>query len=86
MIDLALGRYEDALRHLEAAYAAEPWSVTTRQLLGEALIANGRVDEGRALWAGVNNAQGQLRIRVAWYKHIGETQRAAWMQQAAEGR
>jgi tetratricopeptide (TPR) repeat protein len=34
MIDLALGRYQDALRHLAAAYAAEPESVTTRQLLG----------------------------------------------------
>jgi hypothetical protein len=59
MIELALGRYEAALGHLQAAYAADPGSITARQLLGEALIANGRQDEGRALWAGVNNEQGQ---------------------------
>jgi tetratricopeptide (TPR) repeat protein len=86
MIELSLGEYEDALPHLEAAYAAEPASSTTRQLLGEALIANGQVEEGRALWAGVRNSEGQLAARVYWYGSIGDKQRAAWMKQAAEGR
>ena len=85
MIELSLGEYEDALAHLEMAYAEEPGSVTTRQLYGEALIVNGRVDEGRALWAGVNTEQGQLRLRLYWYKSIGDTERAAWVQQAMEG-
>ncbi len=86
MIELSRAEYEDALVHLEAAYAAEPWSVTTRQLYGEALIAGGRVDEGQALWAGVGNEQGQLEARAYWYESIGDTERAAWMRQAAEGK
>ena len=85
MIALSLGQYEDALAHLEAAYAAEPGAVTTRQLLGEALIVNGRVEEGKALWASVNREQGQLNGRIFWYEHIGDGQRAAWIKQAASG-
>ena len=86
MIELSLGEYEEALRHLEAAYAAEPTSGTTRQLLGEALIANGRLDEGRAMWAGVRNSEGQLILRISWYDFIGDEQRTEWMKQAAERR
>jgi hypothetical protein len=85
MIELSLGEYGDALAHLEAAYAAEPWSVTTRQLYGEALIVNGRLEEGQALWSGVSNEQGQLDGRVFWYQHIGDAQRAQWLRQAAQG-
>jgi thioredoxin-like negative regulator of GroEL len=83
MIDLSLGEYPGALRHLEAAYASDPGNVATRQLLGEALIANGQLDQGRALWATVPNGQGQLAVRVFWYQHIGDAERAAWMQAAA---
>jgi hypothetical protein len=83
MIELSLGEYKDALAHLEAAYASEPNSATTRQLYGEALIANGRLEEGRALWAKVPNDLGQLEARVFWYEHIGDEERAAWMRQGA---
>jgi O-antigen ligase len=83
MIYLAQGRYGAALEHLEAAYAVEPGSMTTRQLYGEALIVNGRVEQGRALWQGVSNAQGQLDIRAWWYGHIGEPEWAEWIKWAA---
>ena len=83
MIELSLGEYEPALAHLTKAYAAEPGNQTTRQLLGEALIVNGEVDEGAALWSTVDNAQGQLAARQWWYEHIGEAQRAEWMRQAS---
>jgi tetratricopeptide (TPR) repeat protein len=83
MIELSLGEYRDALVHLRAAYAAEPHVTTTRQLLGEALIVNGRVEEGKALWADVNREQGQLDARIFWYEHIGDDERAAWIEQAA---
>jgi hypothetical protein len=86
MIDLSLARYEDALRHLEAAYASEPGNPATRQLLGEALIANGRLDEGSKLWAEVPNEQSQLAARVFWYQYIGDAERAAWMQEAADSK
>jgi putative inorganic carbon (HCO3(-)) transporter len=85
MIALSLGQYEPALGYLEAAFAAEPWCQTTQQLLGEAYLANGRLEEGRALWSGVSNEQSQLDIRVWWYGHIGEEERAKWMRQAAAG-
>jgi hypothetical protein len=34
----------------------------------------------------VGSEQGQLDNRVWWYKHIGETERAAWLQQAMADR
>jgi len=83
MIDLARGEWEAALGHLEAAYSAEPQSVTAQQLYGEALIVNGRLEEGRALWAGVDDSKGQLDNRVWWYGYVGDRQRAAWVRQAA---
>jgi tetratricopeptide (TPR) repeat protein len=86
MIELARGEYDDALRHLQAGYAAEPNSETMRQLLGEALIATGRLEEGQALWAGVGNDLNQLDLRAFWYGHIQDAERAAWVREAAEGR
>jgi hypothetical protein len=86
MIDLSLADYESALPHLQSAYDVEPWSTTTRQLLGEALIVNGRLDEGQVLWARVSAEQGQLAARYYWYQHIDDAQRASWILQAAEGR
>ena len=83
-IELSLGQYEAALRHLQAAYAVEGWSNATRQLLGEAYLANGRLEEGQALWSRVRNEQKQLTLRPWWYEHIGDKQRAEWMRQAAE--
>jgi len=86
MIELSLGEYDEALSHLTRALAAEPRSETTRQLLGEALIANGQLRAGRELWSTVENRQGQLDLRASWYGHIGDEQRAAWMREAADGR
>jgi len=85
-IELSLGEYADALGHLERAYAAESWSPTTRLLYGEALIVNGRLDEGQALWAGLSPGEGQFRGRAFWYRYIGDGQRAAWIEQAAGSR
>ncbi len=85
-IELSLAEYEEALAHLEVAYAAEPWSPTTRQLYGEALIVNGFVAEGEALWATLELGEGQLQARTFWYEYIGDEERAAWIRQAAHGR
>jgi len=57
MIALSRGDYVGALAYLERAYDTTPGDNATRQLLGEANIVNGRMDEGVALWADVNNAQ-----------------------------
>jgi tetratricopeptide (TPR) repeat protein len=84
MIELSQGRYKDALRHLELAHSIEPDNLTTRQLLGEALIVNGRVREGLAQWDGLSNEQMQLHLRAFWYEYIGDVERAAWIRKAAE--
>ncbi len=72
MIELSLGRYADALTHLQVAYEQMAWDNGTRQLYGEGLIVNGRSAAGSDLWATVNNAQGQLDARTFWYQHIGD--------------
>jgi tetratricopeptide (TPR) repeat protein len=81
MIELSLGEYEDALIHLQAAYAGASWDNASRQLLGEALIANGQVTDGAALWQSVNIAQRQLGVRLFWYQYIGDEQRVAWLEE-----
>lgn len=85
MIDLARGHYPEALNHLQVAGRAEPRSPATQQLLGEAYLANGHLEEGRTLWSGASNNLRQLDLRVAWYRHIGDGQRATWLQQAIPG-
>jgi hypothetical protein len=82
-IELSLGEYEDALEHLIAAYRVRPHDVTTRQLLGEAYIANGNLEVGMDLLSEVDDSQGQLLIRQAWYRLIGREDLAQWMGQAA---
>jgi hypothetical protein len=67
---LSLGEYGEAIRHLEEAYAQAPWDNATRQLLGEAYLVHGRVDDGDALWSQTNNDQGQLQLRAGWYNYI----------------
>jgi len=81
-IELSLGRYEDALGHLESAYKARSWDNAARQLYGEALLANGFVEDGAAMWRQVNNKQGQLSYREFWYKHIGDDERLAAVRSA----
>jgi O-antigen ligase len=81
-IELSLGEYEDALLHLQTAYKATPWDNATRQLLGEALIVNGRIEEGAEMWATVDRSNNQLDLRAFWYEYIGDSQRLAWVRAA----
>lgn len=83
-IELSLGEYEDALGHLRAAYVGMPWENAARQLYGEALVVNGRVDEGVVLWATVNNAQNQLGTREFWYEYIGDVECLSWVRQGID--
>lgn len=76
-IELSLGRYAEARRLLEVAYAARPWDGATRQLLGEAYLATGSTAEGQVLLRTVYNGQGQLTLRAYWYDSLGETETAA---------
>lgn len=80
-VELSLGEYRDAQKHLELAYEQTPWDNATRQLLGEALLTNGRSADGKELWAGVNNAQGQLNARAFWYEFIADEERLAMIEE-----
>jgi hypothetical protein len=81
-IALSLGDYEAALEYLQRAYAAMPGDNATRQLYGEALIANGQLAEGARLWQTVNQEQGQLQARLFWYEYIGDEERLAAVRSA----
>jgi putative inorganic carbon (HCO3(-)) transporter len=76
-IELSLGRYAAARQHLEAAYAAAPGQRATRQLLGELHAIAGDMTGAAALWQTVDISQGQLQLRVWWYREIGEKETAA---------
>jgi tetratricopeptide (TPR) repeat protein len=83
-MELSLGEYEDALAHLQAAYQETPWDSATRQLLGEALIVNGRTEEGTAMWATAARTNSQLTLRAFWYEYIGDAPRLEWIQKAID--
>ncbi|MCX6031969.1 MAG: tetratricopeptide repeat protein [Chloroflexi bacterium] len=72
-IELSLGQYDAARRHLEAAYATAPGQRATRQLLGETYALAGDPGRAAALWRAVDLSQGQLALREWWYGAIGET-------------
>ncbi len=82
-IELARGEEAAARQHLEAAYAAAPEQRATRQLLGESYAIAGDVERAAALWRTVDVSQQQLELRRWWYEHIGEEERAHWIQRAA---
>jgi tetratricopeptide (TPR) repeat protein len=83
-IELSLGQYEAARQHLEAAYAVAPEQRATRQLLGESYAVAGEVDQAATLWRSVEMGQSQLSLRQWWYDHIGESQRAVWIEEGAQ--
>jgi tetratricopeptide (TPR) repeat protein len=74
-IELSLGDYERALAHLNEAYHRAPTDNTTRQLLGEAYAANGRVSEATTVWQTVETGQQRLQLRQYWYASIGDQRR-----------
>lgn len=82
-IELARGEAAAACRHLEAAYVAAPGQRATRQLLGESYAIAGDLERAAALWRTVDVSQQQLELRRWWYEHLGEKERAQWIQQAA---
>jgi tetratricopeptide (TPR) repeat protein len=75
-IELSQGQYEEARRHLEAAYATDPEQRATRQLLGESYAISGDVDKAVTLWQTIDVGLGQLLLRKWWYEQIGDLSRA----------
>lgn len=81
-IELSLGDYDNARRHLTAAYLAAPNHQATRQLFGESLAVTGDPERAAALWRSMSLDQDQLTIRQWWYSSINDSQRARWIGEA----
>jgi tetratricopeptide (TPR) repeat protein len=82
-IELSLGQYQAACRHLETAYMAAPSQRANRQLVGECYALAGEIESATALWRTVDVSQSQLVLRRWWYEYLNEQQYAARVAQAA---
>lgn len=84
---IALGRseHEQALAYIEPAYARDGSNRVTRQLLCEAYLGLGRLDEAYQACAGVPEAARRLQgVANVRYDPIKDTQRAAWARELAQ--
>ncbi len=76
-IEISLGEYDRACRHLSAAYGALPHQRATRQLVGECYALDGDVDKAVELWHTLDLSAGQLALRTWWYAdYLGDGDRA----------
>lgn len=82
-IELSLGRYDVATRHLQAAFDAAPNQRPTRQLLAETRAIGGSSEGAAELWRTLSLSQQQLELRRWWYEEIGEPEAAARIAAAA---
>jgi len=75
---LSRGQYEAALAHMQAAWEAGHRDEVTRLLLGDALVANGRVEQAAEMVDGLEWGKSRLRHQ-AWYRywHNQDYRRAA---------
>lgn len=78
-IELSLGAYDAAARHLAAAYRVAPDQQAVRFLAGESAALAGQVAEAAALWAAVGNPEWRagtgrqaFELRAWWYAAVGE--------------
>jgi hypothetical protein len=84
-IALARGNYEAALGYAQTAYSRDATNVVTWQLLGDAYLALGRLDEAYTLWSQVADAETRLQ-NEAWlrYESRGDNERAGWARMVAD--
>ncbi len=67
-IALSRGQYETALAHMQAAWESGHRDRVTRLLLGDALVANGRVEEAVEVVRGLTWSEERL-AHLAWYRY-----------------
>lgn len=81
----ARGAYDEALHHARAAWDAGHRDRITRLVLGDALVAHGRVDDAVAIVRGLERAAMRLNGQGFYqYHRQGDHQRAAYARAAAE--
>jgi hypothetical protein len=78
-IALARGAYEEALTHAQAAWDAGHRDRVTRLILGDALVAQGRVDEAVSIVRGLEWAEARLDGQAFYRYWVSEDwERAAY--------
>jgi predicted Zn-dependent protease len=76
-IALARNKYDDALRHLLAAQARDPENDITQELLAEAYLGAGKMDESFIYWSHISDAAARLRrLARVRFERNGDTARA----------
>jgi tetratricopeptide (TPR) repeat protein len=83
-VELSLGHYETARKHLETAYAIAPDQRATRQMLGESYAVTGDIKQAAVLWRTIDSSLEQLELRRWWHDYIGEPQQATWIYEAVQ--
>ncbi len=83
-IELSLGQYEAATKHIQAAFDVTPDRRPERQLLGEIRAINGSPQGAAELWRTISLTHQQLALRHWWYNEIGEPEKAALVAQGAQ--
>lgn len=84
-IYLARGQYREALQATQNLWSAGYRDKVTRLLYGDALVANGSVDEAVEVTRGISFARSRL-LGEAWsrYHGDGDVQRETWANLAAD--
>lgn len=77
-IALARGDYTAALEHAQAAWRAGHRDRVTRLVLGDALVAQGRIEEAAALVKGLEFANSRLQGQASLYRKKGDWQRVVY--------
>jgi O-antigen ligase len=67
-VALSRGEYEEALAHMQAAWYKGRRDDVTRLLLGDALVASGRVEEAAEVVRGLGWAESRLMFQ-GWYRY-----------------
>ncbi|MEA2638707.1 MAG: hypothetical protein QOF51_101 [Chloroflexota bacterium] len=82
-IELSIGQYDAAFQHLRAAFQYGPDERANRLLLGEAYADQGDVESAATIWHTVDVGQGQIALRIQWYRGLQDPQRYRWIFESA---
>jgi tetratricopeptide (TPR) repeat protein len=78
-IALARGQYNAALEYLDAAYAHNANDAITWELLGEAYLGVGQIDQAYTFWSRIPDAAPRLeRLSHVRFGRMGDNTRAQW--------
>ncbi len=82
-IEISLGAYDSAQKHLQAMHTFAPSRAAT-QMLGEVHALAGNPACAASLWRTIDTSVGQLEIRQWWYEQLGDKERATSIQRAIQ--